>query len=203
MRMPHALADHPDQLNDIEMKTMFCLNYNALHIYEKPCTGREERGLRRMHLLTGNSISSRISFVTIRSAKRNAHETISAQPKRRRTISNHELIIGKEIEMSRLKPIYTLAFASILAGALTACADSPARGSQGVADAKITADVKAQLNQMADLGPPGSIRVQTLDRVVYLNGQVDGGLQKRNAESVVRQVSGVQDVADDIVVLHK
>jgi osmotically-inducible protein OsmY len=39
--------------------------------------------------------------------------------------------------------------------------------------------------------------------VVYLNGVVDGGLAKRNAEAVVRQVAGVQQVVDDIEVAHK
>jgi osmotically-inducible protein OsmY len=39
--------------------------------------------------------------------------------------------------------------------------------------------------------------------VVYLNGVVDGGLAKRNAEEVVRQVPGVQQVVDDIDVAHK
>jgi osmotically-inducible protein OsmY len=106
--------------------------------------------------------------------------------------------------MSRLKPIYTLAIASISAGVLAGCADFRQCGSQGCApDAKITADIESQLNQMPELGPPGSIRVQTLDHVVYLNGQVDGGLEKRSAEAAARQVPGVEQVADDIYVVHK
>jgi len=51
-----------------------------------------------------------------------------------------------------------------------------------------------------DLGPPGSIRVQTLDRVVYLNGLVDVGLQKGTAESAALQVPGVAQVVDSIAV---
>jgi osmotically-inducible protein OsmY len=39
--------------------------------------------------------------------------------------------------------------------------------------------------------------------VVYLNGVVDGGLAKRNAEATVRLVPGVQKVVDDIDVAHK
>jgi osmotically-inducible protein OsmY len=106
--------------------------------------------------------------------------------------------------VSRLKPIYTLAFASLLAGILAGCADFRQCKSQDcTADAKITTDTEARLNQMPELGPPGSIRVQTLDHVVYLNGQVDGGLEKRNAEATARQVPGVQLVANDIDVLHK
>jgi len=73
----------------------------------------------------------------------------------------------KEIEVSRLKPIYTLAFASVLAGVMSGCADfREGRGPSATPDAKITADVRAQLDLMADLGPPGSIRVQTFDNVV-------------------------------------
>jgi osmotically-inducible protein OsmY len=106
--------------------------------------------------------------------------------------------------VSRLKPIYPLAFASILAGVLAGCADfREGRSSSATPDAKITADAQAQLDLMADLGPPGSIRAQTFDNVVYLNGIVDGGLAKRSAEAAVRQVSGVRDVVDDIDVAHQ
>jgi osmotically-inducible protein OsmY len=106
--------------------------------------------------------------------------------------------------MSGLKPIYTLAFASILAGAMAGCADTRASANQSaVPDAQITADAQTQLDLMTAFGPPGSIRVQTFDNVVYLNGIVDGGLAKRNAEAIVRQVPGVVKVVDDIDVAHK
>jgi hypothetical protein len=106
--------------------------------------------------------------------------------------------------MIRHKPIYTLAFAAILAGVLAGCADFRAGATQsGTPDGKITAAAQGRLDLMADLGPPGSIRVQTFDNVVYLNGTVEGGLAKRNAEAVVRQVPGVQQVVDDIDVAHR
>ena len=106
--------------------------------------------------------------------------------------------------MSRFKPIYTVAFASILAGVLAGCADFRQFGSEsGTADSKITASVEAQLDQMPDLGPPGTIRVQTRNHEVYLNGAVDGGFEKRNAEEIVRQVPGVEQVANNIDVQHK
>jgi osmotically-inducible protein OsmY len=106
--------------------------------------------------------------------------------------------------MSRVKPVFTLAFASILGGVLAGCADfRPSAIQSAIPDAKITADTQARLDQLAYLGPPGSIRVQTFDNVVYLNGVVDGGLAKRNAEEIVRQVPGVQQVVDDIDVAHK
>jgi osmotically-inducible protein OsmY len=106
--------------------------------------------------------------------------------------------------MSRPKSIYTIAFASVVAGVIAGCADFRPNGTQSaIPDAKITADAQARLDLMADLGPPGSIRVQTLDNVVYLNGMVDGGLAKRTAEAAVREVSGVQQVVDDIDVAHE
>jgi osmotically-inducible protein OsmY len=69
-------------------------------------------------------------------------------------------------------------------------------------DAKITADLQSRLNQMTDFGPPDSIRVQTVDSVVYLNGQVVGGLEKRLAESVALREPGVTRVVDSISVEH-
>jgi osmotically-inducible protein OsmY len=106
--------------------------------------------------------------------------------------------------MSGLKPIYTLAFASILAGAMAGCVETrPTANQSAVPDAQITADAQTQLDLLAALGPPGSIRVQTFENVVYLNGIVDGGLAKRNAEAVVSQVPGVLKVVDNIDVAHK
>ena len=105
--------------------------------------------------------------------------------------------------MTTRKPIYTIALACLLGAALSGCADfrageTPVR----TADANITADVEAQLNQLPNLGPPGSIAVQTVDHVVYLNGTVDGGLQKRIAGSVAMQASGVTNVVNNIAVSH-
>jgi osmotically-inducible protein OsmY len=105
--------------------------------------------------------------------------------------------------MRRLKLIATFALAAIPAAILAGCADFKPCGSQScTADANITADVQARLNQMPDLGPPGSVRVQTRDRVVYLNGPVDVGLEKRTAEAVALQTPGVVQVVNSIAVSH-
>jgi osmotically-inducible protein OsmY len=105
--------------------------------------------------------------------------------------------------MSGFKLIAAFALASIPAAILAGCADFKPCGSQScTADANITADVEAQLNQMPDLGPPGSVRVQTRARVVYLNGVVDVGHEKRTAESVALQSPGVVQVVDSIAVSH-
>jgi osmotically-inducible protein OsmY len=109
----------------------------------------------------------------------------------------------KEIKMSGPKTIFTLTSALIFAGVLAGCADLGQSGSQSrTADAQITADVETRLNSIPDLGPPGSVRVQTLDHVVYLNGLVDVGLDKGLAESATNQAPGVSQVVDSIAVLH-
>ena len=105
--------------------------------------------------------------------------------------------------MSGFKLIAAFALASIPAAILAGCADFKPCGSQScTTDANITADVEAQLNQMPDLGPPGSVRVQTRQRVVYLNGVVDVGREKRTAESVARQTPGVVQVVNSVAVSH-
>jgi osmotically-inducible protein OsmY len=109
----------------------------------------------------------------------------------------------KEIQVKTFKPLYTMALSTILAASLFGCADFKPGGTQNSsADAKITADVESRLNQMPELGPPSSVEVQTIDRVVYLNGLVDVGSQKRNAASVAMQVPGVTSVINDISVSH-
>jgi osmotically-inducible protein OsmY len=105
--------------------------------------------------------------------------------------------------MTTFKPIYTIALSTILAASLFGCADFKPGGTQnGSADAKITADVESRLNQMPELGPPGSVEVQTVDHVVYLNGVVDVGLEKRTAALIAMQTPGVTNVVNDISVSH-
>ena len=105
--------------------------------------------------------------------------------------------------MNTHKPIYTMALAAILTAALSACADFRPIGTQSRAgDADITADVAARLDQIPDLGPPGSIAVQTVDHVVYLNGIVEVGLDKRIAEATAKEATGVVSVVNNIAVTH-
>jgi osmotically-inducible protein OsmY len=105
--------------------------------------------------------------------------------------------------MTTFKPIYVMALSTILAASLFGCADFKPGGAQNSnADAQITADVESRLNQMPELGPPSSVEVQTLNHVVYLNGLVDVGSEKRSAESVAMQVTGVTNVVNDISVSH-
>jgi osmotically-inducible protein OsmY len=101
--------------------------------------------------------------------------------------------------MSRFKRIYAMALAIIVAGTLPACAVYKKCGFAGCAgDAQITAEVRAVFTQHPALEPPNLIHVQTLDRVVYLTGQVDTELERSMAESVARQVAGVKQVMNSI-----
>ena len=105
--------------------------------------------------------------------------------------------------MNTRKQIYAIAWAAILTAALSGCADFRPSGSQNVTvDSNITADIEARLNQLPALGPPGSIAVQTRDHVVYLNGVVDVGLEKRIAEATAKQSPGVTNVVNNIAVSH-
>jgi len=109
----------------------------------------------------------------------------------------------EDMEMTIHKPIYAIALGSILTAALSGCADfRPNESGTRAADADITADIEARLNQLPALGPPGSIAVQTRDHVVYLNGAVDVGLEKRIAEATAKQSPGVTNVVNNIAVSH-
>lgn len=87
--------------------------------------------------------------------------------------------------MINLKPLYTLAPALILTGALAGCATYTKCGFNGCpGDAKITANIQEQFGHHPELGPPNSIDVRTLNHVVYLSGYVSEGLEGRTAELV-------------------
>jgi len=101
--------------------------------------------------------------------------------------------------MRNFQPFYALACALILVGALSGCAtDQSAAGK--MTDEKITAAVQAMINQHPDVGPPDSVRVQTVDHVVYLSGFVSTGLMKQTAEDLARKTPGVTRIANDIAV---
>ncbi|HME40462.1 MAG TPA: BON domain-containing protein [Steroidobacteraceae bacterium] len=99
--------------------------------------------------------------------------------------------------MRKITPLYPLVCAITLTGTLHGCATYDKCGAGGCpGDSKITANVQAQFAQHAEIGP--LVEVQTLDGVVYLNGQVTQGLQRDIAESVARGTPGVVKVVDNI-----
>lgn len=72
-------------------------------------------------------------------------------------------------------------------------------GFQGCAgDAQITAEVRTRFGQYPSLQAPNAIRVQTLDRVVYLYGLVDSDTERLLADSLAREAPGVRRVVDAI-----
>jgi osmotically-inducible protein OsmY len=97
-------------------------------------------------------------------------------------------------------PVYSLACALALAGAVSGCATESS--GERMTDEKITAELQSRLDKIADLGPPHSIVVQTRNHIVYLNGAVDTGLEKRMAESIAMQITGVTQVVNGIAVSH-
>ena len=101
--------------------------------------------------------------------------------------------------MQALKLLHMLTVAAVLTGALSACAEYRKCGFTGCAgDAKIAADVRTLIHQYPALEAPNSVRVQSMDHVVYLYGQVDTELERSMAESVARAVPEVRRVVDSI-----
>jgi hypothetical protein len=99
------------------------------------------------------------------------------------------------------KKIHALVAAFILAAALPGCAAFP-QSSDPAVDQKITADVEARFRQHPELEAPDLIDVQTINRVVYLNGTVSTGLQRAYAQSVATRAPGVTKVVNSISVPH-
>ena len=106
--------------------------------------------------------------------------------------------------MTTPKPLYALALVLILTGALPGCATYGKCTSGDCSDdAKMTANIRTQLNQHAELEAPNLIGVQTLNHVVYLSGEVSSGEQRAMAESVSYAAApGVTRVVNSISVTH-
>jgi len=100
-------------------------------------------------------------------------------------------------------PLYAFAATLTLAGALGGCATLGKCDSASCRDdAAITSNVESHLTQSGDVKDPNSIKVRTIDRVVYLNGQVEGGRAKRTAAADAQDVPGVAQVVNNIAVLN-
>ena len=98
--------------------------------------------------------------------------------------------------MKILIPVYSLACGLVLAGAVSGCVTD--QSGDRMTDGKITAAVRAQINQHPEVGPPDSVRVETREHVVYLTGFVSTGLMKQTAEDLARQTPGVTRVVNEI-----
>lgn len=90
---------------------------------------------------------------------------------------------------------------AVLAGTVTGCATYRSCGLHGCpGDAPITAAVEAQLQHYPVLQAPNSVRVQTLNHVVYLYGLVDTDLERELAESVAVAATNGARIVDSIAV---
>ncbi|MEO7207717.1 MAG: BON domain-containing protein [Steroidobacteraceae bacterium] len=107
--------------------------------------------------------------------------------------------MGKGLIIYNSKTLYAAALALALAGALSGCAVFERCSPQNCAtDAKIAADVSDMLGQHAEFGPPGTIRVQSINGVVYLNGLVNSDMERQSAEALVLRIPNVKDVVNSL-----
>jgi osmotically-inducible protein OsmY len=94
-------------------------------------------------------------------------------------------------------PLLLLGLTGILAG----CATFTKCGLRGCpGDADVTAKVEAKLQQYPALQAPNSVRVRTLDHVVYLYGLVDTDLERQLAESSAIEAAGGARVVDSVTI---
>ena len=99
----------------------------------------------------------------------------------------------------RLPVLLTL---GVLLQGLGGCAAYQKCGTGCPEDAQLDATVTARLAQHRDLAAPNQVYVQSLDRVVYLTGQVATDLQRSEAESIVRDAPGVRRVVNNISISY-
>jgi hypothetical protein len=109
------------------------------------------------------------------------------------------MFIGGSQTSAGTKKIFAFVAALTVAAALPGCALFP-RSSNPVNDQKITADVETRFAQNAELEAPNQLSVQTINGIVYLNGLVSTGLQRRDAELAANQVQGVDRIINSIAV---
>ena len=90
----------------------------------------------------------------------------------------------------------------LLAGIVSACSVTSGResGKEYVDDATITTKVKTQLASDVGLTPANQIHVETYKQVVQLSGFVDSAAHRAEAESIARNVEGVDAVQNNIIV---
>jgi hypothetical protein len=103
--------------------------------------------------------------------------------------------------MNRPLAAQAAAISLVLSGCLPGCATYRHCGFLGCpGDDAISATVAAQLQQYPVLQAPNSVRVQTLDHVVYLYGLVDTDLERELAESVAADAAHGSRIVDSIAV---
>ena len=101
------------------------------------------------------------------------------------------------MKLSTLKPLLLCLALSLILSASGCTATTGRTAGQNVDDATITATVKSKLvaDRAANLT---RVDVDTTNRIVALNGVVESPAQKRRAEELAAQVSGVRRVDNNL-----
>ncbi len=103
--------------------------------------------------------------------------------------------------MSASRRAAPFALAAVTVASLSGCAALETWSKCGAGcpgDAEMSAQVRARLAEYPELLAPNRVYVSTLDRVVYLSGEVATDLQRDTAETVARGTPGVPRVVDTI-----
>ena len=101
--------------------------------------------------------------------------------------------------MYNSKAFSAAALAILWGAALSGCAVFQKCSPENCAgDARINAEVNDMLAEHTEFGPPGTIRVQTINGVVYLNGLVNSDMERQSAESLVLRIPNVKDVVNSL-----
>jgi osmotically-inducible protein OsmY len=98
--------------------------------------------------------------------------------------------------MRRSTRVIGLALVSMFG--LSACAALQCSPENCATDAKITEDVRAVFAQHPEFGAPGTLQVQTINGVVYLNGESNSEMERRTAGALAKQVPNVKKVVNSI-----
>ena len=101
--------------------------------------------------------------------------------------------------MNRSKSPIAYILICIMSAGLAGCAAFEKCTPENCAtDAQIKTDVDAMLTEHREFGPPGAFHMQIINGVVYMNGTVNSAFEMRSMESLVRQISHVKDVVNNL-----
>lgn len=86
-----------------------------------------------------------------------------------------------------------------LALGLSGCANlRPCTAAACADDKRISGDIRQRMKQYPAIEAPNIVRVNTIDHVVYLYGQVETEVQRSLAEEIARSEPGVTRVVNSI-----
>jgi osmotically-inducible protein OsmY len=81
---------------------------------------------------------------------------------------------------------------------VSSCVAHPCQRDSCQADREITRSVNRLLLNYPSLQAPNTVRVETVNRVVYLYGQVDNEVERSTAQQAAQSVPGVARVVNSI-----